>query len=374
MRDQLARKYKYLLWLFACTACVESINFDSPPPSSQIVVEGYISDSPGPYEVKLSQAIPLDSDSLTRVPMERARITLHSSDGLTENLMEEEAGVYKTGGVVQGKAGQSYFITIQTEDGRIFESTPERIRPVGRVEEIRYEFEARTTDEGFGDIPADVFNIFVDADAGPDQDVYTRWRFTGTYKLETSPELRLTEIPPYTPFKDPPECSGYIVVEFLPGGKLEKVGECTCCICWVNQFEDSPQLSDNQFIDGNQFSNVKVAEVPINRRTFFGKYMVTIEQMSLSREAFQFFKIIREQKESASSLFQPQVGEIGGNLKAINNNDIVIGMFWATSITKKSIFIPRSAVPYNLPPPLLLTDDCRGFYPFSSTDLPEGWE
>lgn len=363
-----------LILVVLFSSCVEPIDFDAPPVSSQVVIEGYISDDPAPYQIKLSQALDLNSDSLSPMPIERAEVFLHSSKNESERLLETEPGIYHTQGVIRGEIGTSYYISIETADGRMFESSSEEIKPVGEVEEIRYEYEARTTDDGFGEIPADVFNIFIDANAGSDVDGYVRWRFTGIYKLVTAPELRMTETPPYVPYKDPPECSGYIVVEGIPGGKLEKVGECFCCECWVRKYEDSPQLSDDQFIEGTRFNNVKVGEVEINRKTFFGRYMVEVEQMSISREAFQFFKTIREQKESASSLFQPTFGEIRGNILPVNNNDIVIGMFWATSINKKSIFIPREAVPYTLAPPTMLTDDCRSFFPNTTTAVPEGWE
>jgi hypothetical protein len=126
-------------------------------------------------------------------------------------------------------------------------------------------------------------------------------------------------------------------------------------------------------ISGTQFNNIKVGEVPINEVLFYDKYMVDVEQMSLTKQAYNFFKLIRTQKEGASSLFQPPSGEIRGNINAVNNNESIIGIFWATSINKKTIFILPGDVPYKLVEPVPILYPCTN-YPNSTTVKPAGWQ
>src|SRR5258708_13442047 len=57
---------------------------------------------------------------------------------------------------------------------------------------------------------------------------------------------------------------------------------------------------------------------------------------SLSKKSFEFFRLIRAQKEGASSLFQPPFGEIKGNVSPVNSTAPVVGLFWATSVDRKS--------------------------------------
>lgn len=369
-------KLKWIIFFIALSSCVDRIDFDVPIAQKQLVIEGMISDAPGPYTVKISSALNLDSDSSVRIPVEHAKIKLYDDQGNVEDLVETSPGIYTTNAQIQGQVGHSYYINIETLEGKIFESEPEMLNPVGEVENIKYEFEARTKFEDFGEVKADVFNILVDANGGAGGENYVRWRFKGTYKVTNYPELHYTYNPPYTPYKNPFPCSGYIL---LPGptgtgGTLKQVSDCTCCTCWVNQFENAPQLSDTQLIEGSQFKNVKIGEVPITNATFHDKYLVEVEQMSLTRNSFQFFKIIRDQKESASSLFQPALGEVRGNIKPKNNSDLVIGLFWATSIKKKSLFIYPGDVPYPLPPIDYLTLPCYDFYPNASAIKPPEWE
>lgn len=369
-------KMKWVMVFLMLSACVERIEFDVPLAQFQTVVEGMISDSPGPYTVMVSRGLSLNADSMVRTPIQNATIKLYDNQGNQEDFIETSPGVYQTGGLIQGQVGKAYHITVLTSDGKTFESEPETILPVGEVKEIRYAYEARTIFEPFGQVTADVFNIYVDADAGSGNETYVRWKFTGTYEVITHPELHYTWNPPYIPYKNPFPCSGYILTggPIGSGGLLKQVGDCDCCTCWANQFESEPQISDNQLIKANQFKNIKVGEVPINGATFHKKYMVEVEQLSLSQNAFNFFKLIRDQKKNASSLFQPPSGEINGNLKALNSKDIVIGMFWATSSRKKNIFIYPSDIPYPVTPIDYSTLPCYDAYEHASATKPTSWE
>jgi hypothetical protein len=370
-------RLKWLIVLFiGVYACIEPIDFEVPPPQSQIVVEGLIHDNPGPYTLLISRGFGLDEESPIRIPVEGANVTLFDDENNTEDFVESSPGEYRTSGIMQGQVGHAYYIRIETAEGQIIESEPDLINPVGEIKEIKFEYEQRTVEKSYGEIRADVFNIFIDAHAGAGNDNHVRWRFKGSYEVITWPSLHYTHTPPYTPYKDPFPCSGYILVPGPPGsgGLLEKVGECDCCICWVTQFEYAPQLSDAQFIEDNQFRNIKVGEVPINNAAFHLKYLIQVEQMSLTRKAFEFFKLVREQKEGASSLFQSPPGEIIGNMKALNSEQPVIGIFWATSISEKTLYLHPSDVPYPLTPIDFITLPCQDFYNNSSTTKPDNWE
>jgi hypothetical protein len=117
---------------------------------------------------------------------------------------------------------------------------------------------------------------------------------------------------------------------------------------------------------------VKVGEVPITNMTFVNKYLVEVEQLSLSKTAFEFYKLVRKQKEEAATLFQPPPGILVGNVFGKNNDNLVVGMFGASSITKKHIFIYPEDVPFNIIPPFFDTLPCT-HYPNSSTNKPALW-
>jgi hypothetical protein len=364
-------KRHWIIVLLSLLACVDPIDFEVPPANEQIVVEGQITDEPGPYAVKLSRALSVDGE--TRVPeaILNAQVTLFDDNGSSEALVEQGDGIYTTTGLIQGEVGHRYHIRIETE-GKIFESEPDLMTPVGEVTSIRYEYEARTKQLEYGEFPDDIFNIYIDAEAGPLAENLVRWRFKGTYKVLTNPELHMTLALEFW-YPTPLPCSGHVILA-VPGAPLVKQSECTCCTCWVNQNETAPQLSDMQLIDGSEFRNIKVGEVPINSATFFDRYLVEVEQISLSRTAFDFFRLIRAQKEGTMSLFQPPSAQIISNVKAINNSIPVAGIFYASSVKLKTLYILPDAVPYPLPPIDFVTTECYSYYENASTEKPVQWK
>ena len=354
-------------------ACVDTVNISRSLTDSIIIVDGSITDEAGPYIVKITHAFPLHADTARNEPISGATVVLYSDKGESEVLIEEKAGEYQTTGMIRGTIGNTYHITLQMPDGSTFQSDPERLNAAGDIKAIKYAYEARTVTKSYGVLPADVFNVYADADADISGDslVYMRWRFTGTYKTETFPQLHTT-VSQVSTYKTPYECSGYVVDPGLNGGVLRQDTVCTCCICWVKEFETTPHLFNSELVSEGQFRNVKVGEVPISRATFVEKYYVALEQMAISRKAYDFFNIIRSQKDNASNLFQPTPGRSVGNIVGVNTDERIVGLFWAASIARGSIFIPKEAVPYKI-----ATDSvprpCTS-YPNSSTTKPDFWD
>ena len=76
---------------------------------------------------------------------------------------------------------------------------------------------------------------------------------------------------------DPLPCSGY--VRF--GASVAYTQPCTCCYCWVTQYNDEPLLSDTRFIHDQKITRYNVAFIPATRRYLYEKYYMEIEQMSV---------------------------------------------------------------------------------------------
>ena len=155
---------------------------------------------------------------------------------------------------------------------------------------------------------------------------------------------------------------------------------CTCCFCWINDFEDKPMIND-QFITDGSFKSVPLGFVLFDElRFFFNKYMVKVEQMSLSREAFDFWKVIKDQKEGINSLFQPAFGKVKSNIVPSNPEKRVAGIFYASSIKKKILFITGGDAPISVPAFRIQPvdncswdDACDKIFPNASTTPPPDW-
>lgn len=350
------------LALIIIDGCVDPLEVAIPEVKFQLVVDGFITDEPGPYTVKLYRARPLKTDLDRLVSEKFAKITLVDDAGNSELLTEVAEGVYQTSSTgIRGQVGRSYHLEILTVTGKRFFSDPEKIYPAGELKEIDYEFQPRESGDGF--------RIFVNASGAEAQDDLIRFRVVGTYEVETFPQLR-TRLVEGGRVPDPYPCSGYGVNQ---NGALTKYSDCTCCRCWVNQYDDIPVVADEQFASGNEFVGLEVGFVPINRQTFYSKYRVEVQQMSLTNVAYQFWKLVRAQKTGVTDLFQPPASRIQGNIHSPDPAENPLGIFWAAGVNKKSVFIERRQLPYLIQPIDTLVAPCQ-FFPYSTNQKPGFWQ
>ena len=130
-------------------SCIDRLNYTAPSiyTKNVIVVDGVITDEPGPYRIRLTNPIKVDGaiaySSFTEQAVSVRRVTLSDDLGNSEELEEINKGIYQTKpDGIRGAVGRSYSIRIETFDGKIYESTPDKMEPVGAVDSIYYEFEA----------------------------------------------------------------------------------------------------------------------------------------------------------------------------------------------------------------------------------------
>jgi Domain of unknown function (DUF4249) len=360
------RKIYWAIFYLLLTACVDPISFSVPFVGFQLVVDGMITDEAGPYLISLGTVRSVNTDFSTPAPVAGGKITLLSSDGESENLIETETGVFRTSSI-QGKVGVAYWIRITMPGGSVYESDPEKMAPVGVVEAVNYEFESYPKTVGGAITTGGRFNIFTDGRTVPGAK-YIRWRLLGTYKVENFPDLKTRPDVNGDPIADPLPCSGAIA----NGNILITVAPCTCCICWVSEY-GLPVVYDDQLVADGVFKHVRVGSVDITSRTFYDKYYVEVQQMALTEAAFNFWKIVQAQKEGTSSLFQPIIGKLKGNIRNLTHpEEPVSGYFGAASVKRKGIFITRKEVPFQLQPIEKLPISCVGTN--STTTQPPFWK
>ena len=360
------RIFALLLVVFA--ACEYPLPVKTPGVTNQLVVDGFISTDDGPYTVNLYITRPLEAqlDQSTELIAEsKATVYIKDDQGNSELLTETETGIYQTSpDGIKGQTGRSYHVDITTSAGKRYSSTPEEILPVGHITNLTYEYEPR--DETIG---TDYFRVFVDAEGAENFNDLIRFRMVGTYEIETHPELATKTVNGEV-LPAPWPCSGYIVYDTY---YIRQVAPCECCFCWINEYNDVPALADEQ-LNNNLFNKVEVGKVPINQRTFYNKYRVEVQQLSLTPESYQFWKLIRAQKLGTNDLFQPAFGKVEGNIVSVDSDEQALGIFWAAGVNKKAIYINRSDVPYEVEPIDPVTLPCTYWDYIRSTGIkPSFW-
>jgi Domain of unknown function (DUF4249) len=364
------------LCLLLLSSCIDLINIEVPDSySSQRVVDGVITDEPGPYTIQLSRSTSTEKFFLKFAKgVEGAKVTLADDIGTSEILTENEPGTYQTkADGIQGVVGRSYSIKIETKDGKVYQSIPDTMKPVGDLDSLYYEPESYLP---LNDQTRYGFRFYIDGSGVPDIDNLVRWKFTGVFQIYAEPKLHTS---PPNCRKDPRLCSGWIFGDF----GLQKVSDnCSCCTCWVTRYEDKPRVSDNQFVANSRVKKIEVGYVPLEYFSFQeGKYRVEVKQMSLSKEAFDYLRLIQAQKEGATSLFQPPTGKIRSNIFEQNGADQVLGVFYASAVKKKQLYLGYkdiqakfSRVPLWDCEKGIIAESCILAFPNSSNKPPADWK
>ncbi len=320
-------------------SCIDRLKNFAPDSDSQLVVDGHITDAPGPYTIKLSRTRRVvDFSPLATVSARK--VTIFDNAGNEEVLTEIGAGIYQTSpSGIRGVIGREYFVRIETRDDKIYESIPEKINLSGTVDSVYYEFEQYKTEQGADKYQ---FRIFMDSKGEPDGQNLFLWKLIGTFRVVTVPKLYFY-IVRGAPLRDPRPCSGFILDQSI--NKLNYVRPCECCECWASLVDKIPNVSDNYLVSNSRFKKVDMGVIPVEFWPFWDKTMVKVEQLSLSKIAFDYFKIIRDQKEGATSLFQPAIGKALSNIFLKNGNEEVQGIFYAAAISKKILFLTAEDIP-----------------------------
>ncbi len=367
MIRKFVRAITFISWC-GVSSCVDRLP-DEPETSAmdEIIVDGFISNEPGPYEVKIFRSYGVYSNLRTSRPVFATEVSITDDHGHVEDLVGVEPGIYRTGSPdFVGVVGNSYTLRFTDAFGNIYESTPQKILPSGEIENVYYQFDEFKPLKGptrFG------FKIYFNSNAGDGNEGLFRWRYQGTYRVKTNPELRTRPSPNNSNIEipDPPQCA------FVWNFELNR-SECECCVCWITESEHAPKVKKTNMISDGRFRDIEIGYVPITGWTFYDKFRVEVKQMSLTKEAYAFWDIIQNQIEGADDLFQPPGGQPTGNIRQINGDHRVRGVFTASGVSSKVFYITQSeARKFTMIPDVELKDDCRKLG-WAVTKKPSFWE
>lgn len=135
-----------LIYLF--TACQEVVEVDLKETSAKLVIDGLVTDQPGPYYVKLSTTGNFYSTEPAPTIAD-AVVTIADDAGNSETLTQEfEPGSYQTN-LLQGVVGRTYYLTVQ-HNGQTYQSEA-YLPPVTDIDSLKPKFvkESVTKDEGY---------------------------------------------------------------------------------------------------------------------------------------------------------------------------------------------------------------------------------
>jgi hypothetical protein len=136
-----------ILIIFSTSSCLEVLDLQHEDSEPLLIVEGKITNQPGPHFVTLSTT--LSFNSIERAGMvDDAIVTISDDDGNEEQLTYLQDGLYESSSI-QGIVGRTYFLTVYYEG--ITYSSQTTMLPISSIDTLFSKFQPSTSlyDEGY---------------------------------------------------------------------------------------------------------------------------------------------------------------------------------------------------------------------------------
>lgn len=352
MNKILSRSSVTLFLLVGLLAqCITEFDPELNAVNTKLVVDGLITDQPGPYQVRITYSAPYNNTEAFAGSPAQASVYIKSDSGEEELLKYTSNGFFTTQATgIQGIVGRQYWLTIVLPNGTTYESIPELLQAAPEIDTVYTEYQELNA--GF---LRGKFKVFLDTYDPAESANYYRWSWTH-YITE--------EICGYTyEFQSP-----FLIK--IPWGCCEPCWTKSKCVGCIN-------IGSDKFINGRKLAGQHLVDVPYNS---LDPYYLLIEQQSLTKSAYEYWWKIRSQVSNSGGAFDTPPIAIKGNLKNHNDpNEPVLGYFGASSIQYKSHYVDRRSIgkiPFGQPKavqvPQRFCKPCLESF-FNTSKRPLGW-
>ena len=346
---KMTKKLLCLMTIFLLS-CIDPINFKFEGQTEHLVVESKFTNDPGSNYVRLSYSEPYTYPY--NKFEENANVYISSEEGENYPFFHTASGFYYPDASISGTIGHTYTLNIVLSDNRMYQSTPVTLKEPIPIDSIYLTYASiKTIVKGRPEeteMPG--YQVLIDyTDPGDEKNFY-RWSYKTQFEVLTQPRDYIERDCRGCPRPAPKQC---------------------CSQCWVKEREDLLVVNDDRLTNGKKVIRQEVFFIPFEKYLNI-KYKLKLYQHAISEDTYQFFENMQLQRESTGGIFDPPPSELKGNMFNVNDeNEQVIGIFDASSVSEKDLTIEAINIPYTLPQ-FIYPDDCREMEE-STTDRPEDW-
>jgi hypothetical protein len=330
----------FILPVLIATSCIEEYwpKIDSQYVDA-LVIDGGISNLPGPYEIKLSLSSEIYYNPVR--PLRNCTVIIEEESGTSEELVEIGEGVYRTSADgILGVCGKSYRIKIRTPDGKQYMSDFEEMPLPTPIDTIYYELEYQP--HPFFDRNITGYRFFIDTQVSETDTNYYLWNLECTYKFNANYRIKY-----------------YFDGQMHPFSPSDSLYTC---------------FKTNNIKEIFLYNTANL-EVPVVRRHPLNyvttetkelsiKYSLLVKQFSLTKSTYEYWNKIKDLNDDQGEIYFKQPFQIKGNVyNSENKDELVLGNFRVAGSSEKRIFIDRpTGVDWYYP------DSCN-FYPIEKDIL-----
>ena len=337
-----------ILCVFVCTSCVEVYFPDIEKYENVLVVDGMITNEPGPYTIKLSISSPINNSEYTPYP--NAEVIIFDDIGNSETLTENNPGEYSTAtDGIQGVVERKYKIQIKTPDNKTYSSDFEELIAPVEIDTIYTNVEYRQNMY----LPYDLVGLqfYMDTKLSTTDTNYYLWRLESTYKFNSS----------------------FLISYIFDGSLNELENRDTLFTCWKTDILPGILVSSTVNLTEPKISGFPLNYVSTEDRELSLKYSLLVKQFTLTKKAYNFWHSVEDVNSDQGTLFSTLPYQIRGNIYCeTDEEEPVLGYFMAAGISEKRIFVERPELDFHYWQCYLTRADFEAFgYIFWSS--PKSW-
>jgi hypothetical protein len=302
----------FALFLVLTVSCIDRLDFLGETKEGQLVIYGLFTDADERQVVNVSRTA-LSGLAPRGVP--NAKVSVLSKSGARFSYSSLKNGEYELLGY-KAQKGESYALEVVV-DGKVYLSKYEKMPELDAKDVLSFTFD----NEPFRtDKPEYVFKVYSETTLPDTKDpIYLRWTIEETY-LWPLAWLKGTGIPP----PQPPPC-------FISDG-IEPNR--------INLFDGSGTSTRNStFLLGRRSVD----------NSFQYPFFVTVKQLSITREAYEYWERIKIVINNQGSLFDIPPAPVSGNIFNVNDSEeMVLGYFEVAKTKTTRIYTTNADVPFKL--------------------------
>lgn len=282
-----------------------------------LVVDGMITNGPAPYTVRLSFST--DIRNPVFIPVKDCEVIISDDVGNSEQLTETDDGVYKTDpDGIRGVIGRSYKLIIHRSDGKTYESDFEKLpAPVG-IDSVYPRIEYKDNPDFPFPIPG--YQFYISTKQADDKVNYLYWQLEQTFEYKVD----------------------FLIYYYYDGVLHNFPKHDSLQTCWKTDAVKSIFVSSTENLSQPVIQNFPLQYMSFDTREFSIRYSLLVNQLTISRKSYEFWKDVNEQNTQGGTFFTQLPYQVQGNVyNAGDKSEPVPGYFLVAGIDSSRIFVDR---------------------------------
>jgi len=276
-----------------------------------LVIEGFLVGNDSSF-VKISRSQPI-GDATPYESEIHATVEVEAENGTKYSLSEKSNGVY-VAPPLNLTSSVNYRLHIRTDDTKEYYSEYVPLKESPPLDSVVW----AETPSGDGV----QFNVF--AHDPENKTRYYLWKADETWKYVSTATS---------------------IYYYKNGEMLQRDSSTELYNCWKTLPVNNIFLHSSTTLAEDIISDFELFAIPQNSRKLYFGYSLQVKQYALTREAFDYWSMIKKNSESLGSLFDPVPAQPFSNIRCTTNpEEPVIGMFSATTVQEKRVHFTRQDI------------------------------